>query len=216
MAWTELFQGQTDFAWALTPITEVNLLRVTHLDLVVRGNLLGYSAGRTEIAQFDETANSFFEPKIIRSEVESQIILFPKLKQFSIRRIGIRNSLGFDPQLIKLEGDIVPVFYEQSQSSVATSVNRKPVDRKNVAQEVVPENPLRKGLTLRNTSKVVVNINYVDDATATSFITQIPANASWEMQPNFLGRVSAWWVGSDATKPTAAFAGEFLNVMEFL
>jgi hypothetical protein len=216
MTWTELFNGQTSFDWVLSPINEFNLLRVTHLDLVGRGSLVGSSTGRTEIAQFDEMGTAFFEPKVVRSEVELQIILWPKFSQFQRGKIGIRNSLGFDPQRIKVEGMTVGIFFETSQQSNSVTINKKAMDRKNLAQEVLPENFNRKGLTLRNNTKVVANINFMGDATVTDWVYQIPVGGTYEMDPNFLGRVSVWFDKSDATKPTATFAGETLTVMEFL
>jgi hypothetical protein len=216
MTWTELFDDVTGFAWVKSIPNDFNLLRITHPDLVTRGTLIGFSSGRTEIAQFNEAGDEFFEPRIIRSEVESQIIQFPKLTLFQPRKIGVRASLGFDPQRIKVEGMSVGLYFETSQANNSTTINKKTMDRKNIAQEVLPENFNRKGLMIRNDSKVSVNINFLGDATATDFIVVIPSKAVWEMRPNFLGRISAWFVGSDATKPTAVFAGETLTVMEFL
>jgi hypothetical protein len=216
MVWTELYEGVTGFDWVKSVPTDANLLRVTHLDLVTRGSLIGYSSGRTEIAQFNESGDSFFEPRIIRSEVESQIIQFPKLALFQVRKIGVRNGFGFDPQRIKVEGMSVGIYFETTQANNSTTINKKTMDRKNVAQEVLPENLTRKGLKIRNNAKVSCYINYLGDASLTDFIEIIPSTAIWQMDPNFLGRISVWFDKSDATKPTATFAGETLTVMEFL
>jgi hypothetical protein len=216
MVWTELYNGVTGFDWVKSPINDFNLLRVIHLDLVARGSLIGYSSGRTEIAQFNEAGDSFFEPRVIRSEVESQIILWPKFSQFQRGKIGVRNGFGFDPQRIKVEGMSVSIYFDQNQSNVSTLVAKKTIDRRNVVQDIVPANNARKGLLIKNNAKKDALINLDADASATDFVYTLAVGATLQLQPVFLGRISVWFVGSNATAPTATFAGETLAVTEFL
>jgi hypothetical protein len=216
MAWATLFEGNTDFNWFKSVVTDANLLKITHLDTQVRGTLIGFKSGRTEIVQFDEAGLVFSEPRIIRTEVEAQIILFPKLAIFGNRRIGLRNSLGFDPQRIKVEGDKVPIYYEQNQSNAAIVTTQTTINRRNVAQDIVPENNARKGLIVKNNAKKDAFINLGTDATATAFIYSLAPGATLEVTPIFLGRISVFFKDSNPSNPTQTFTGETLAVTEFV
>lgn len=216
MVWTLLWEGTTDFNWWISPVTSANLLKVTHVTAKERGTLIGLRSGRTEIAQFDEAGESFSEPKIIRTEAQTQIILFPKLAIFARRRIGIRNGLGFDPQRLKVEVDTVPIFYEQNQSNASVSIAKTIINRRNVVQDIVPANNNRKGLTVKNSAKKNALIRLDADATVSDFDYILAPGATLELSPVFLGRISVFFEGSNASNPSQTFAGETLSVMEFL
>lgn len=91
----------------------------------------------------------------------------------------------------------MPIFFE-SFAIAATATATQTINVTTTAQELIPANASRKGLTIRNPTSRIISVGFSNSLSTTSYYVNIAANAVYEFQPNYTGGI--WFVSTNTAQ----------------
>lgn len=197
MTWTTLLDELLlSGSWQKAPESEFSLYRFSYMS----GDLTPTGVSRYEVGQFDEDGTGF-NLRSYRTESFGHIVLLQKPKFFSSQRLGFRVPAGFNPFVIKVEVNDMPLFNTGNPSS-SSATTKKTVAYTVTEVVLLDSNPERKLASFQNISNRILYIDFDGAVTTTDFGIPIAANSIYEMPVGFTGEVRGIWAsgGSGSCK----------------
>jgi hypothetical protein len=188
MAWTTLLDElPLTASWQTVPESEFSLYRFSY----VSGDLGINGKSHYEVGQFD-TDGSGYNLRTYRTEQFGHIVILRKPQFFDTQRLGFRVPAGFNPFVLKVEVNDMPLFNVGNPSS-ASATTKKVVNYSVTEVVLVDASPDRKMVSIQNSSNRILYIDFDGAVTTTDFGIPIPANAIYEQPVGFTGEIRGIW-----------------------
>ncbi len=189
MTWTTLLENLAlSRTWQIGPESEAESYRLS----VVSGDFGLSGIGRVEVAQFD-IDGSGYGTRYYRPESWGLIIQCRKPFLFQSQRVGFRVPTGFNPFVLKVETNDMPLATPPEGAPSSDSVTAVTIPSSITAGVLVAANPNRKSMTIQNVSTAILYIDFDGNVSTTSYLTRLAANAYYEAPINFKGAVHGIW-----------------------
>jgi hypothetical protein len=189
MTWTTLLENLTlSRLWQIGPESDAEAYRLS----IVSGDLGASGIGRVEVAQFDSDGSGY-APRAYRTEAFGLIIQCRKPFLFQSQRVGFRVPAGFNPFVLKVEVNDMPLTNAPEGAPGADSVVNTTVPASTTAGVLIAANPNRKMLSIQNISTATLYIDFDGAVTNTSYLTRLLANGYYEVPINYRGAVHGVW-----------------------
>jgi hypothetical protein len=189
MAWTTLLEAfPLSSRWQFTPESDAELYRFS----VVSGDFGVSGIGRYEVGQFDKDGSGY-ALKSYRTEPVGLIVPCRKPHFFESQRLGVRVPTGFNPFVLKVETNDMPLSSPSEGAPSSDSVTAVTIPSSVTAGVLIAANPNRKSMTIQNVGTATLFIDFDGNVSTTSYLTKLAANAYYEAPINFRGVVHGVW-----------------------
>jgi hypothetical protein len=178
--------------WSYTPETEAEVFRFS----VVSGDFGTSGIGQYEVGQFDADGSGYFLRRY-RTEPFGLIVQCKTPVLFETHRLGFRVPFGFNPLVLKVEVNDMPISTPGDNSPQSSSVVSTTVAASTTAGVLITANPNRKGLTIQNASTGILYIDFDGNVTPTSFLARLASQAYFEAPINYTGAVHGVWTNTN-------------------
>jgi hypothetical protein len=189
MTWTTLLENLAlSHTWQIGPESEAESYRLS----VVSADFGLSGIGRVEVAQFDADGSGY-GTRYYRPETWGLIIQCRKPFLFQSQRVGFRIPIGFNPFVLKVEVNDMPLSNPPEGAPASDSVTSTTVPSTTTAALLVAANPLRKDLSIQNASTANLFIDFDGIVTTASYLTKIAPGGYYEVPMNYRGAVHGIW-----------------------
>jgi hypothetical protein len=189
MTWTTLLDElPLSGSWQKAPESEFSLYRFSF----VSGDLTPTGFSRYEVGQFDEDGSGF-NLRSYRTEQFGLLVILRKPQFFETQCLGFRVPAGFNPFVLKVEVNDMPVSPSGDSAPLAGSVVSTTSPAVTTPALLVAANPNRKSLSIQNAGTAVLFIDFDGTVSTTSYQARIPSNGYFEPPVNYTGAIHGVW-----------------------